>query len=258
MDDLLSEKEQIEAIRSWWGENGRFVVSGIVIGVGLLVGWNYWNDRQREAQFGASAVYESLLGEVADADVSAAEEIANQLYEDYEATIYAMQARLAMARMYMDVGRDEDAAEQLRRLLDSKMDPELALVGRLRLAKVLLYQGKPEEVLSLLQDYRDTSFAARYSETLGDAYVALGRIDDAAAAYSAALADNPDTPTVDRALVQMKIYDLPASPAGKALDADAPAGKAASGGAMPDSDAPPNGATPAGDAGETPQTGERE
>lgn len=219
MEDL-SEKEQIEVIRGWWRENGRYVISGIVIGAGLLFGWNYWNNQQREAALQASGVYESLLAEVADSDVSAAEPFAARLYDEFGSTIYAVQARLAMSRLYMDVGRDEDAANQLRELLATKREPEMEMVARLRLAKVLLYQDKPEEVVSLLEGYRDTAFAARYSEALGDAYLATGRIADAAEAYTAALADNPNTPTVDRTLIQMKLYDLPEVPASEAMEAD--------------------------------------
>lgn len=228
MEDL-SEKEQIEAMRSWWSENGRYVISGIVIGAGLLFGWNYWNDQQREARLGASALYESLLAEVADSDVGAAEEAATRLYDEFDATVYALQGRLAMSRLYMDVGRDEDAAESLRQLLAAESDPEMALVARLRLAKILLYQDKPDEVVSLLEGYQDTAFAARYNEALGDAYVAQGRVADAADAYTAALADNPNTPTVDRTLIQMKLYDLPEVPPSDAMEADAIEGEGVAG-----------------------------
>lgn len=228
MEDL-SEKEQIEAFRGWWSENGRYVISGIVIGAGLLFGWNYWNDQQREARLAASALYESLLAEVADTDVSAAEEAAQRLYSEFDSTVYALQARLAMSRLYMDVGRDEDAADALRELLAAKSDPEMALVARLRLAKILLYQDKPEEVVSLLDGYRDSAFASRYNETLGDAWVAQGRIEEATEAYTAALADNPNTPTVDRALIQMKLYDLPDVPPSEAMEADTLEGEGVSG-----------------------------
>lgn len=228
MEDL-SEKEQIEAIRSWWSENGRYVISGIVIGAGLLFGWGYWNDQRSETRLEASAVYESLLAEVAESDVAAAEEVSTRLFDEFDATVYARQGRLAMSRLYMDVGRDEDAAEALRRLLASEPDPEMALVARLRLAKILLYQDKPDEVVPLLEGYRDTAFASRYNEVLGDAYVAQGRIEDASEAYTAALADNPNAPTVDRTLVQMKLYDLPEVPASDAMEADTIEGQGVAG-----------------------------
>ena len=219
MDDL-SEKEQIEAIRSWWQVNGRYIISGIVLGIALLVGWNYWNAQQRQAQFEASALFEALLVSVNDNAVAAAEATAARLYDEYARTHYALQSHLAMARLYMDAGRDENAAEELRSLLAKQRDAEMAHVARLRLARILLYQDKPQEVVDLLQGYADSAFAARYNETLGDAFAALGRIEDASVAYTAALADNPNIPTVDRNFVQMKIYDLPDVAVSDALEAD--------------------------------------
>ena len=58
----------------------------------------------------------------------------------------------------------------------------------------------------------DTAFAARFSELLGDAWVALEDYEAAEAAYIAALNDNPQTPTVDTDVIQLKINDLPADP----------------------------------------------
>jgi predicted negative regulator of RcsB-dependent stress response len=219
VDELLSEKEQIEAIRGWWRENGRYIISGVVIGVGLLLGWNYWNSQKAQAALAASEAYESLVKEVADGDTDAARTLAAELYDSYGSTVYARQARLAMAKLYMDKGRDGDAADELRALLlAAGADSEAAMVGRLRLARILLYQDKPQEAVDLLQGYRDTAFAARYSDALGDAYVALGQNDNARDAYTLALADNPNAPTVNRTLVQMKINDLPRPDAGAAAE----------------------------------------
>ena len=116
-----------------------------------------------------------------------------------------------MARLYMDKNRDQDAAEALNALLAMRGFEHLKHVARVRLAKVLLYQGKPEEVLSLLQDQGNVAFAARYAEALGDAYVALGRYDEARAAYQAALGEAQ--PTVDQGLIQLKLLDIPQSAA---------------------------------------------
>jgi predicted negative regulator of RcsB-dependent stress response len=38
----LSEKEQLEEMRAWWSENGRFVMGGVVLGVAIIFGWNQW------------------------------------------------------------------------------------------------------------------------------------------------------------------------------------------------------------------------
>ena len=209
MDDLLSEKEQVEAIRAWWQENGSYVIGGVVLGVALLVGWNQWQGSIANSQLEASLIYETLMGDVADGDLDAAEGAATDLYNNYASTTYPSQARLAMARLYMDKGRDEDAANALRGLLDSEANTEIKLLGKLRLAKVLLYQGQAQAVVELLKNETDSAFAARFGDVLGDAYVDLEQFGAAADAYAIAVADNLEVPTVDRTLVQMKINDLP-------------------------------------------------
>jgi predicted negative regulator of RcsB-dependent stress response len=57
VDDLQSEKEQIEEMRQWWSENGRYVIGGIVIGAGLLFGWNSYQSNKLVAQSEASALF---------------------------------------------------------------------------------------------------------------------------------------------------------------------------------------------------------
>ena len=208
MEDL-SEKEQIEAMRSWWQENGRYVISGVVLGVAILVGWNLWQFQQQTIREEASTRYETLAVEVDDGDLDASEAIAADLYDNYASTTYAALARLAMAKLYMEKGRDQDAADSLNMLLSGRANTEMKMVGRLRLAKVYLYQDKHQQVIELLSGFENTSFAARYDELLGDAYAALGQFAEASAAYGRAMLDDVSAPTVNRELVQMKIADLP-------------------------------------------------
>ena len=210
MDDLQSEKEQIEEIRAWWAEYGRYIIAGVVLAVGLLVGYNQYQGNKLEAQVEASELYESLTVHVSDGNLEEAEIVADELTTDYANTTYAAQSKLAMARLYMDKNRDEDAATALRELVAMRGNPELRHVGRLRLARILLYQDKPQEVVDLLAAQENAAFKGLYSEALGDAYAALGQVENAAEAYRLALADT--TQTVNRGIVQMKLVDLPESP----------------------------------------------
>jgi predicted negative regulator of RcsB-dependent stress response len=144
---------------------------------------------------------------VVGGDLEAAEVSAAKLDGEFGNSSYAAQSKLAMARLYMDKNRDQDAAQALNELLAMSGFDHLKHIARVRLAKILLYQGKPEEVLSLLEGQDAAAFAARYAEELGDAYVALGRYDEARASYQAALGEAQ--PTVDQGLVQLKLMDLP-------------------------------------------------
>lgn len=207
MDELLSEKEQIERMRTWWSEYGAYVIGGVVLGALILFGFNYYQTAQIKAQVAASALYDDLTDEIVAGDLEAAEAIAKDLVDKHGDSSYAAQMRLAMARLYMDKNRDLDAAESLRALLAMDGYEPFKHVARLRLAKVLLYQDQPEEVLTLLEGQVDSAFTARYAEVRGDAYVALGRFNEARSAYQAALLEQ--LPVVDQGLVQLKLLDLP-------------------------------------------------
>ncbi len=224
MDDLLSEKEQIEQIRNWWSTYGGYIIFGVAAGAILLFGVNYYQTSKLNAQLEASALYQALTDDVVNGKLDEAEVTAGQLAASYADTPYAAQAKLAIARLYMDKNRDEDAADALRELLAGDAGDALKSVARLRLAKILLYQDKAQEVVDSLEGEDDPMFAAAYAEVLGDAYAALGRYGDAEAAYQRALTDPVAQGTVDQRLVQWKVLDLPVVDADGAGPTDDTAG----------------------------------
>ena len=209
MDDLLSEKEQLEQMRTWWSEYGAYVIGGIVIGAGMLFGINHYQNTRLQAQLDASTAYEKLIVLVVDGKLEDAEAVADEIATSYSGTTYVGQAGLAMARLYMDKNRDQDAADALLGVVDGDVDSELKDVARLRLARIYLYQDKAQEVVDLLAGEDAGAFAAAYGEVLGDAYTALGRIAEAQDAYQKVLFDSSSQGTVDRQLVQWKSLDLP-------------------------------------------------
>lgn len=196
-------------MRAWWSDNGSYVITGLAVSILGVFGYNYYENTEREADYQASGIYDALTDVVVDGDVADAEALAEQLEAGYGESNYLVQARLAMARMYMDQNRDEDAAESLRAILSMDTDEEFKDIARIRLAKVLLYQDKPEEVVDLVGGREDGAFAERYADVLGDAYVALERPEDARLAYQRALFETGSGATVDQDFVQLKLLDLP-------------------------------------------------
>ena len=209
MDEFLSEKEQIQYIREWWQENRSYILTALIIVIGGIAGNNVWKSSIIEKQLSASSLYESLAVEISENNLEAGEIITDQISEDYSDTVYYEKAKLAMAYFYMSQSRDEDAANSLRSILSKSSDSELSLIAEMRLAKIMLYQKKYQEVIDMLKGNTGHAFETKYSELLGDAYFGLEEFDKAEFAYMAALQNTNQAQIVDASLIQMKINDLP-------------------------------------------------
>ena len=209
MDELLSEKEQIQYMRDWWRENRFYIFIFGALVIGGVAGKSAWETSVENDQLMASSLYESLAVKISENNLEAGIVIAEGIYADHNDSIYADQARLAMAYFYMSQSRDEDAANELRQLITDSENHELALIGRMRLAKILLYQSKYQEVLDLIEGNVGHAFETKYSELIGDAYYGLEDYQSAEFAYMSALQNTGAPQVIDAALVQMKINDLP-------------------------------------------------
>lgn len=216
MDEYLSEKEQLEQIRDWWRENGWYLVGGVALGALLLFGWNRYNAYQDARAEAAAALFLELQESFEDDALNEAQVILERLRNEHPSSPYTDQGGLLIAVMHLNARQGRRAADQLRSVLDNTDDEELAMIARLRLARVLADQERYEEALALL-DVDARGFSGRFNEVRGDIHVAMGNPQAAREAYSQALS-GAGLDLVDRSLVQMKLDDLPlASTAAAAL-----------------------------------------
>ena len=150
-----------------------------------------------------------LLGSIQAGQSELAQSQAEVLRNEYQSTPYAVLAAFAQARLHLEKGETDAALAALQWAMGNTQQESLQHVARLRLARVLLQEGKPEEAQRQLQVAATGSFAAEYAELEGD--IALARGDEAAArsAYEKALAGS----VANETLVRMKLADL-ASPSG--------------------------------------------
>jgi predicted negative regulator of RcsB-dependent stress response len=188
LDVTRTEEEQIEALKKWWSDNGWALVGGVVIGLGAIFGWRGWQNHQALQAEAASDIYVDLVVEMREQRFEPARKFAEQLIQDYDSTSYALFANLMLAKIETEAGNTEAAIKHLQTVMNETGEDALKQIARVRLARLLLDSGKPDEALALLEAGKPGKFSVAYQELKGDIYIRLGRKDDAHAAYQTALA----------------------------------------------------------------------
>ena len=136
MEVYSTENEQVDALRRFFIENGKALAIGVVIGIGALLGWRYWQNHQQAEMTGASQSYqqasEALTGGKADG-VALAEK-----FIEKNANNYGVLAALQLAQHEVDQKNFAKAEQQLVWAQGQTKDENLKSLIDLRLARVQL------------------------------------------------------------------------------------------------------------------------
>ena len=216
MEVYTTEEEQVEAIKKWWKENWLSLAGGVLIGVGILFGYKYWDDTKSFHAESASMEYEAMLQSMTQNKPLEVEARADSLLSKYTDTPYAAYAALAMAKLKTDASDLVAAKSNLRWVIENAAEEELKHEALVRLARVYLAEKNYDDALAQLRLVKSDSYKIIIEELKGDIYVAKGDAESARNAYSLALAaldlsaDNASSRL--RNFLQMKLDDLGGSP----------------------------------------------
>lgn len=199
-----SEEQQIEAIKTWWRENGNAVILGVVIGFGALGGWKYWQDYQNKRAEQASLLFSEVMVAMEKAQGKDIDVFVKKLKEDYASTPYATLAALAAAKAA--TVNDANlilAKEHLQWAIDNAQQKEIVPIAKLRLARILLDENDLAAAEQLIeQNQYQPAYAAQVAELRGDLHAAKGDYTAARSAYEAAMSSNP--PPLNTQMLQIK------------------------------------------------------
>lgn len=224
METLDSEKEQLASIKKWIQENGLSIVAGVVLGLGGVYGWRYWQEYDISQSEIMSAQLNEAINQIDSQQYEAGAKIAQQLADENSGTLYGDMAQLVISRARVQQGLLDEAAKPLQALLDGKSSFQLSNIvrlqfegspaqfqniARLRLVRIYLAQSKFDAALALIPDSSDKAYVREYEELRGDIAFYKGEKDKARAAYTRALA--LASLAEDTQFLQMKLDDLPAA-----------------------------------------------
>jgi predicted negative regulator of RcsB-dependent stress response len=204
----LEEQEQLATIKAWWERWGNLVLTTVTVVLLAIAAYNGWRWYERHESGNAGALYDEFLGAVEGGDLGRKKELAGTLIERYGRTVYAPMAALQVARVNYDAGDRSAAQAQLRWVIDKSGHPELVPIARLRLAGILLDEKSYDEAMKTLSGDVPPSLVAAFADRRGDVLLAMGKGEEARAAYQEAL-EKADAQHPLRPIIQLKFDALP-------------------------------------------------
>jgi predicted negative regulator of RcsB-dependent stress response len=210
VDDYLSEKEQWEWLKTQVRLNTPWILAGVAIALLAIYGWRWWQGHTDELALRASNQFQRIADDFGHGKRGDALALLDTLQKEQPKSPYLDQANLAAARAFVDAGELDKAAARLQSVMDKTSDRALALLARMRLARVQIAQNQPDAALATLAAVDPGSFAPLFHEVRADAYEA--KKDSAAALkeYRAARASDAEG-IIDADMLDLKIGDLLAS-----------------------------------------------
>jgi predicted negative regulator of RcsB-dependent stress response len=207
MDIYASDDEKGEAIKNWWRENGRSVVTGVVLGGAIIFGGRYWINFQQAKTEQAAAMYQQVQMNISNDDLTAAEDLTQELMQTHSATPYAAFASLELAAEQVRNDQTAAALEYLQWTVDqAKLNAQKDL-ARLRMARVLVDQAEYAKALELTQQTVSEGFVSLFAELKGDIYLAQENKTEAYEAYVESIS-SMDADDPRKTLLEMKRDDV--------------------------------------------------
>lgn len=179
--------DQLANLKAWWKQYGNALIIGILIGLVLLVGGNYWKQYKIKRAEAASQLYENLLADWQQGKFEAVSTAAAKLMQDYAATPYAGKSALLMARQRFDAKDIAGTRTHLEWAMQNASETQVQHSARLRLARLFLDQGDTAAALALANIQDTDGFVSEYAELRGDVLLAQGDRDGARRAYQLAI-----------------------------------------------------------------------
>lgn len=215
MTDYVTDREQLQALRDWWGRQGQYIVMIIAVALIALLGYRLWQRYQTQKKLEASAAYQQVMSLFLQPPITRNNKDLLQristLKQKHSSSPYASLAALMAAQVAVSEKDQALALTQLQWVIQHSDSKQVRQIARLRAARVGLAEENIDLAKTLLATVDDKTFQPLIDEVKGDIAVAEHKpamahqaYEQAQSAYEAVGQTNP--------VIAMKLADLPAVP----------------------------------------------
>ena len=204
MEIYNNEDDQVDAIKRFFAENGKALAVGVILGIGALVGWRYWNSHQVDSARESSVAYENAVSSLSSGKPEAL--ASAQKFAAETKNTYGAFASLELAQAFVDKNDLAQAEKQLQQGLAAASDENLKSVINLRLARVQLQMKQADAALKTLEGVKGEGWTAIVADLRGEILLSKGDKQGARAAWEAG-AKSDASPALSE-MMRMKINNL--------------------------------------------------
>ena len=185
MEVYTNESDQIDAIKRFFANNGVALIVGLVIGIGGVFGWNYWQSHKTNVLQESAQKYENVSAQLHSGSAQGIE--AAQKFAAETNDIYSAMMGLELAQISVDKGDLANAQKALTDALAKATSVDMKDLINFRLARVQLAQDNADGALASVANIQGKSWQAAAQDVRGDALLHKGDKAGAKAAYTQGL-----------------------------------------------------------------------
>lgn len=206
MSEQYDEHEQSERVKQWLFKNGSNILTGLLLAVSAVAGWQWWQGRQAKQGQEAANQYQVFVQAVEKNDDAKATVLGESFIKNYAESDLAFIASLRLAKFHLDQGKPELAAKTLKSAQSVAHGPQNLELLEIRKAQLAQSQGKWDDMAALLNAFKPKFYPATYEEMQGDLALARNQREQAAKHYRSALAALDPTAS-SRLMIEMKLSE---------------------------------------------------
>ncbi|HBO24984.1 MAG TPA: hypothetical protein DD649_19180 [Providencia sp.] len=185
MEVYTNENDQVDAIKRFFANNGVALVVGLVIGVGGVFGWNYWQSHKTNVLQESAQKYEAVSTQLHSGTVQGIE--AAQKFAAETDDVYSAMMGLELAQISVDKGDLANAQKALTYALAKAKTVDMQDLISFRLARVQLALGNLDQAMTSIENIKGKSWQAAAQDVRGDVLLQKGDKAGAKAAYTQGL-----------------------------------------------------------------------
>lgn len=207
MSEYMNDDDRVLVLRRWWEGNAASMLVSLVLVIGGVIGWRWYNDYTQTREEAASSTYQRYI-EARQRDASPAEvaTILATLDTDFSKTGYRAFSLFYRAHDAAEAQDYAKASQYLETVINETKDDRLRDVARLRVARLQVQAGNIDAALETLRKITGPGFRSYVAELKGDILLSQQKVDEAREAYQAAAAAAEGGEV--QPVLQMKITDL--------------------------------------------------